>query len=209
MKNKILSILLSIGFNLQDAEIISQDIITTYNKAERGYHDLTHISKMLHNFDSFILNSAFANKIYNINEFAFAVIMHDYVNGTKNDIELSVTKAKQFLHRISKNYNCAYIEKLIRATDYEKIMQTDFEQQLMQDLDLLILGSNSAEYDVYAAKIRAQYNEFSDTTFNPNRIKILNIFLNRSHIYNITYFRDKYEKNARNNLNQEIQHLSN
>lgn len=208
MGNKILSILLDIGFNLQDAETILQDIITTYNRPDRGYHDLTHISNMLYYLNDFIMNSGTTRKITNINEFKFAVIMHDYVNGTTNDIESSIKKAKQFLHIISKNYDCAYIEKLIRATDYETLMQTDFEQQLMQDLDLVILGSKIAEYNAYAAKIRVQYNEYPDEIFNSNRIAILNIFLRRSHIYNLTYFRDKYEKNAHNNLKQEILYLS-
>ena len=209
METEILSILLNIGFNLQDAETISQNIITTYNKSDRGYHDLTHISNMLYYLNDFITNSGTTRKITDINEFKFAIIMHDYVNGTKNDIESSITKVKQFLHKISANCCYAYIEKLIRATDYENPTQTDFEQQLMQDLDLLILGSDIAEYDAYVAKIRTQYNEYPDTIFNSNRIKILNIFLNRLHIYNLAYFRDKYEEKARNNLKQEIQRLSN
>ena len=207
MIHKIKSILISLGFCTEDSKYIAQDIYKTYTSSNRHYHDIKHIANMLFNLDDFIQNSGKATKIKKLNEFEFAIIMHDYVHGTKNDIDASIKKAKDFLHKISVQYNSDYIEKLIKATDYEKCVKTDFDQQLIQDLDLNTLGSTNTEYNKYANQIRLEYKQFSDAVFCQERIKILNTFLNRKYIFNIKYFRDKYEYIARDNITKEISNL--
>lgn len=207
MIHKIKSVLINLGFCVEDSKYIAQDIYKTYTSPNRHYHDIKHIANMLSNLDDFIQNSNKATKIKKLNEFAFAIIMHDYVHGTKNDINASIKKAKDFLHKISAQYNSDYIEKLIKATDYEKCTKTDFNQQLIQDLDLNTLGSTNTEYNKYANQIRLEYKQFSDAVFYQERIKILNTFLNRKYIFNIKYFRDKYEYIARDNITKEISNL--
>ncbi len=192
---------------MEDSKYIAQDIYKTYTSPNRYYHDIKHIANMLSNLDDFIQNSNKATKIKKLNEFEFAIIMHDYVHGTKNDIDASIKKAKDFLHKISMQYNSDYIEKLIKATDYEKCVKTDFDQQLIQDLDLNTLGSTNTEYNKYTNQIRLEYKQFSDAIFYQERIKILNTFLNRKYIFNIKYFRDKYEYIARDNITKEISNL--
>ena len=157
MKYKIKSILKSMEFCSSDIEAIYDDITYVYKLPERGYHGIKHILDMLVNFDDFMMHSGCSDKINKPYEFAFAILMHDYVNGGKNDIELSVNKSKQFLCRISLQYDCRYVEKLICATDYKKCLNPDFEQGVMQDLDLNIFGSSKEIYDEYANKIRIQY----------------------------------------------------
>ncbi|MBQ1997279.1 MAG: hypothetical protein II238_02410, partial [Alphaproteobacteria bacterium] len=128
-------------------------------------------------------------------------------HGTKNDIKNSIKKAKFFLQKISLKYNSDYIENLIKATDYEKCKKSDFDQQLIQDLDLNTLGAINTEYNQYTNQIRLEYSQFSDDAFCQERIKILNIFLSREHIFNIKYFRNKYEQIARDNITKEISKL--
>ena len=204
---KIKNILKKLGFCVEDIENIAQNIYKTYTSPKRYYHDINHISNMLSKFDDFIQHSNQIQKIKNINEFAFAIIMHDYVHGTKNDIKNSIKKAKFFLQKISLKYNSDYIENLIKATDYEKCKKSDFDQQLIQDLDLNTLGAINTEYNQYTNQIRLEYSQFSDDVFCQERIKILNIFLSREHIFNIKYFRNKYEQIARDNITKEISKL--
>lgn len=207
MKYKIKSVLKNIGFCSTDIEYISDDIICTYNLSERGYHGVKHILDMLMNFDDFMAHAGCSDRIKKNNEFVFAILMHDYVNGNENDIELSINKSKQFLCKTSLQYDCRYVEKLIRATDYKNCLNPDFEQGVMQDLDLTIFGSPPEIYDEYSNKIRIQYKKYPDTIFNPRRIEILNKFLNKTYIFNTKYYRDKYEKIARDNLTREIRKL--
>ena len=200
-------ILINLGFCDQDCECLAQNIYTTYTAPERGYHNIKHISNRLTNLDKFLICFECVQKIKNINEFAFAILMHDYIHGTKNDINASIKKAKTFLHKISLQYNSDYIENLIKATDYEKCKKIDFDQQLIQDLDLNTLGASNTEYNKYANQIRLEYKQFSDDVFYQERIKILHMFLSREHIFNIKYFRDKYEHIARANITKEISKL--
>ena len=207
MIHRIKSILTELGFCAKDVESVSQDIFDAYTSAERCYHNINHILKMLNNFDDFIRCSGCKTVIKNINEFAFAIIMHDYVHGTTDDVNDSAQKAKEFLHKISLAYDTRYVENLIRATDYNKCLKTDFDGQLMQDLDLNTLGSDYAEYNEYSNQIRREYIQYPDSVFYKERVNVLKTFLNRRYIYNTKYYRDNYECAARNNIAKELSNI--
>jgi predicted metal-dependent HD superfamily phosphohydrolase len=145
--------------------------------------------------------------VKNIKEFAFAIIMHDYIHGTTDDVNKSAQQAKDFLHKISLEYDTEYVEKLIRATDYNKYLKTDFDEQLMQDLDLNTLGADYAEYSEYSNQIRCEYIRYPDSIFYKERIKVLNTFLNRRYIFNTEYYRKIYEQAARNNIAKELEKI--
>ena len=194
-----------LGLSINIARITADDIFKTYSRPERGYHGIKHIIRMLNSFDKFLLESKQSYMIQNENEFRFAILMHDYVNGECNEVEKSAVKAREILHKISDNYNSSYVEKLILATDYSKKQSLNFEQKLMQDIDIEILGRPSDEYKKYSEEIRAQYSKYSDEIFNPARIKILKSFLDRESIYNIEYYKNKYEIQAKKNIEQEIE----
>lgn len=208
MQNKIQAILIKLGFCLKDAECVSRDILDTYGAKGREYHGINHIANMLSEFQNFVLNSDCADAIKNVDEFVFAIVMHDYINGTKQDVSDSAKCAKEFLKRLDKNYDCEYVEKLILATDYENCEQVDFDQQLIQDLDLQKLGADELEYDGNAFKIREEYKKYPDEIFNEKRVQVLKMFLDKDFIFNTKYYRDKYEKIARDNLQREITKLS-
>lgn len=201
---RIKSVLADIGFCAKDVESLSQDIFDTYTSSERCYHNINHIFNMLNHFNDFVRRSGYANVIKNIKEFAFAIIMHDYVRGTVNEVVDSARKAKEFLHKISLQYDSEYVESLIKATDYNKHLKADFDGFLMQDLDLITLGSDYAEYDKYSNQIRREYIQYPDSVFYKERVKVLKTFLNRRYIYNTKYYRDNYECAARNNIAKEL-----
>ena len=79
----------------------------------------------------------------------------------------------------------------------------------MQDLDLQTLGAVDTEYDKYANQIRQEYQQYSDDIFHAERVKILNLFLNRVYIFNTEYYRNKYEQAARNNIARELSKITN
>ena len=209
MKHRIKRVLSDLGFHKDDVEILSQDIFETYTSVGRNYHDINHILNMLNNFDEFMRCSESAQKIKNAKEFMFAIIMHDYVHGNANDVDDSIKKSKEFLYKVSSRYNCDYVAALIKATDYDKCEDVDFDGQLMQDLDLQTLGAVDTEYDKYANQIRQEYQQYSDDIFYAERVKILNVFLNRVYIFNTEYYRNKYEQVARNNIARELLKITN
>ena len=71
---------------------------------------------------------------------------------------------------------------------------------LLPDIDLAILGSESKVFNEYEQKIREEYSFVNEEEYRTKRSIILKQFLNRKTIYFSEYFRNKYEKSARRNL---------
>lgn len=201
------TILHKIGFSIYDSQIVSENIIKTYNHPKRGYHGVKHILDMLESFEKFMTWSNQSILIKDPDAFKFAILMHDYVNGEPDEVEKSAMKAKKILYKISPNYDFSYIESLIMATDYSSPQKLNFEQKLMQDIDLEILGKPFEEYKKYSDAIREQYANYPDEIYKPARKKILKTFINKNSVYNTEYYKIKYETQARENIEQEIAFL--
>ena len=163
---------------------------------------------MLKGFDDFMLHSKDAGKITNPNEFRFAILMHDYINGIPDDVEKSALKAEELLKSVSSDVNIGNIKRLILATDYVKENKNlSFDEKLMQDIDLMILGQNPYKYNNYSKLIRLQYSNYPDSVYNPARKQILQSFLERENIYNTDYYKQSLEQQATQNIANEIKSL--
>ena len=206
LKDSLDTSLKNMGIKENESKIIFNDFMDAYDTTGRGYHGLDHIENMLLDFDR-VQNSAIAQQVKNPDAFKYSIFMHDFKNGTPNDVAESV----EYAINSTKNLRSAdseYVRKLISATDYSRKPEiTSFDEALMQDLDLAILGKSPEEYKNYSQAIREEYKKFDDSVYNPNRISILQNFLTKDRIYNTEYFRDNFEKTARENIQDEIQSL--
>lgn len=204
LKKSFGNIVKNLGFDKEKSIEVFNKIIDAYNNPTKGYHDNKHIASMLKNLDEFILNNPVS--IQNQNEFKFAILMHDYVNGTPNEVFESISAAEKFIKYLAPNHNTNYIKKLILATDYShKVTSPSIDEMLIQDLDLAILGSSPSDYKEYAKLIREQYFHISDDIFNKERTKVLQGFLYKESIYNLDYFKSKFEAPARINISNELE----
>lgn len=189
-----------------ETKTIFNDFMDAYDTTERGYHGLDHIENMLLDFNK-VQESGIGQKVKNTDAFRYSVFMHDFRNGTPNDVAESIDYAISSAKNL-RSADSEYVKKLISATDYSYNPEiTSFDEALMQDLDLAVLGRNHEEYQKYAKAIRREYGKFDDSIYNPERIKVLQNFLEKENIYNTDYFRDNFEKTARENIQSEIQSL--
>ena len=62
MIHRVKSILTELGFCAKDVESVSQDIFDAYTSAERCYHNINHILKILFS-NIFLLHTAYAKYI--------------------------------------------------------------------------------------------------------------------------------------------------
>lgn len=208
LQETIENVLKKLGFDSSKTKQIFEDIMQTYDKTSRGYHGIKHIETMLKGFDDFMLHSKDAGKITNPNEFRFAILMHDYINGIPDDVEKSALKAEELLKSVSSDVNIGNIKRLILATDYAKENKNlSFDEKLMQDIDLMILGQNPYKYNNYSKLIRLQYSNYPDSVYNPARKQILQSFLERENIYNTDYYKQSLEQQATQNIANEIKSL--
>ncbi|NRD18793.1 hypothetical protein HNV08_01935 [Winogradskyella eckloniae] len=81
------------------------------------------------------------------------------------------------------------------------------DNAVLLDLDLSILGTDWATYNVYLKKIRQEYKNYPNIIYNSGRKKILQQFLKRDRLYLTEQFKTQFEKQARSNLTKEIEML--
>ncbi len=180
-----------------------REVVKTYNS--RQYHNLSHIGYMLN------MLSIYENQT-NTNyppEFLLAIFGHDYVyNPTKNNNEENSIKA--VFGWTGKRYykTSSYLENLIMATAHNK-ENLSGEEALIADLDLSILGTFAPKtWNAYCKNIRQEYSFLSDSEYAKGRLEFLQKILKRKRIFQTDFFYDMLEKQACNNIREEIKNLN-
>ena len=75
---------------------------------------------------------------------------------------------------------------------------------LFLDMDLAILGSPAAEFDVYERLVRLEYGWVPEEAWIAGRSQVLRSFLARPLIYATPPFRKSHEVTARSNLTRSL-----
>ena len=75
------------------------------------------------------------------------------------------------------------------------------------DMDLSVLGTQTAVFDAYEQAIRKEYSFVPAEDYRKGRSAILRSFLERDQLYFTRYFHDRLEQQARSNLSRSIERL--
>ena len=176
------------------------EIEKSYSQKKRKYHNLNHLENMILELE---------NVKDQISDYAvslFSVFYHDiiYKTTSKDNEEKSAEKAKICLEklnisddRISNIYNQIFATKSHKRSD-------DSDTNFLLDADLAILGKDWNVYENYVQQIREEYSIYPDFLYKPGRKKVLTHFLEFEEIFKTDYFKEKYEKMARENIQKEI-----
>lgn len=179
------------------------EIEKNYSKKKRYYHNLTHLDHL------YFQLSKIKTEINDWDTLLFSLFYHDVIyNASKRDNEeKSAALAKENLLLISYP-----IEKI--NTCYEQIIATkshavsdNNDTNFFTDADLSILGQSWENYEVYYKQVRKEYAIYPDFLYNPGRKKVLQHFLSMERIYKTDYFFEKFEEQARVNLQLELDKL--
>ena len=174
-----------------------------YSNKKRHYHTLAHLDHLLSQL------TYVKAEIQNWDVVLFTLYYHDIVyNSLKgNNEEKSAELAEKRLSRTSlQTEDIQLCKAQILATKSHQYAQ-DEDTNYFTDADLSILGQEWEAYSAYYKNVRKEYAIYPNFLYNKGRKKALIHFLQMDRLFKTDFFYEQYEKQARENLQREIELL--
>lgn len=179
---------------------VFQQLIAAYTSRDRHYHDLRHIADCLREFDSV------KHLAHDPHAIEVAIWFHDVVyDGARQDNEeRSAEIADEALQRLGASTALRRdVEALILFTRHDRDPDTS-DGKLIVDIDLASLGRSAEVFDANGRAIRQEYANVPEEDFRKGRASLLGMFLSRPRIYMTDEFFNRYEQQARQNLQRSL-----
>jgi predicted metal-dependent HD superfamily phosphohydrolase len=179
------------------------EIEKNYSSKKRHYHTLQHLDNLLAQL------TEVKGEIQNWETILFTLYYHDIIyNSLKSDNEeKSAELAEKRMKQISvSNDKIGLCKEQILATK-SHIQSTNSDTNYFTDADLSVLGQTWETYSLYYKNVRKEYSIYPDLVYNPGRKKVLNHFLTMDRIFKTGFFYKKFERQAKQNLQKEMELL--
>lgn len=179
------------------------EIEKNYSRKSRHYHNLQHLETLFEEIEHV------KDKIKNFNTISFSIFYHDviYDATSKLNEEKSADVAKERLEILGlNNEDLQQVYEQILATKSHQKSENE-DANFLLDADLSVLGKSSEAYSEYTKQIRKEYSIYPDFLYKPGRKKVLQHFLELENIFKTEFFRNKYETQARENIEFELKGL--
>ena len=186
-----------------DCEALWQEINSSYSSANRHYHDHQHLQHMI------TLAEEFREHIDDFQCLLFSIFYHDIVyDAKKSDNEersadIAMKRLSEMGLPTTTIQKCS--QQILATKDHEE--GSDNDTNLLLDIDVSILGSNQQQYEQYASDIRKEYNMYPNVLYKRGRKKVLRHFLDMEYLFKTEAFRNRFEKQARKNIQAELNTL--
>ncbi len=175
---------------------------TQYKEETRHYHNWQHIKAMIKGLHSY------PEEINDTLSIELAIWFHDaiYVPLRKDN----ESRSAKFFHEQLSLY--LPIERTRKVMGYIEATKnhsktTDRDLQIFLDLDLAILGQSKTVYQNYANQVREEFGYVPNFLYKRGRKLVLKSFLDKNTIYQTLFFKEKYEEQARKNIQEELESL--
>jgi len=183
--------------------ILWTEIEKNYTGKKRHYHTLQHLCNLLSQL------TIVKGEIKNWETTLFTLYYHDIIyNASKSDNEEKSAKlAEKRMKEISVSKEIIeHCKKQILATkSHHKSIDSD--TNYFTDADLSVLGQSWEKYALYYKNVRKEYAIYPAIIYNPGRKKVLNHFLSMDRIFKTDFFYNKFETQAKQNLQRELDSL--
>jgi predicted metal-dependent HD superfamily phosphohydrolase len=201
LKEAFIELLTNYTDNNVLANELWNEIAKNYSSNKRYYHTLKHLENLLTQL------TEVKAEIQNWDTILFTLYYHDIIyNSLKSDNEeKSAELAEKRMKQISVPDNSLELcKKQILATK-SHIKSNDSDTNYFTDADLSVLGHPWETYSEYYKNVRKEYSIYPDFVYNPGRKKVLNHFLIMDRIFKTEFFHSKFEIQAKQNLQKEIE----
>ena len=188
---------------------ISDELADAFHTCLAGMYTRTGHHTMVHIDECLALLDVHADQAEHRDAVELAIWFHDaiYQPGASDNEQKSAELAAVILPHLGRGELAESVRALILATMHDHDV-AGADEQLMVDIDLSVLGSESARYARYVADIQAEFAWAAPAAFQEGRRALLAALLLRPAIFATSAFRDRFEARARLNLTQELSELS-
>jgi predicted metal-dependent HD superfamily phosphohydrolase len=173
-----------------------------YKENTRFYHNWEHIKAMIKGLYDY------PEEINDILSIELAIWFHDavYIPLRKDNESRS---AKFFYEQLSLYLPIERVQKVMSYIEATKnhSKTTDRDLQTLLDLDLAILGQSKNVYQNYSNQIREEFGYVPNFLYKRGRKLVLKNVLDRPIIYQTSFFNERLEKQARENIKDELDNL--
>jgi predicted metal-dependent HD superfamily phosphohydrolase len=196
------SIWKQLGAAAPDEELFHR-LVECYSEPHRKYHTMQHLSECFAHFES--VNSLAERP----DEVELALWFHDAIYDTKrkDNEQRSAEWARDSVVAAGLTEEQANrIYQLIMATMHNAV-PVGRDAEVLVDIDLAILGSDTTRFDEYEAQVREEYAWVPESLYRAARTQVLERFLKRERIYSTEFFHSAYEARARENIAHSLARL--
>jgi predicted metal-dependent HD superfamily phosphohydrolase len=189
-------------------EQLKRELTALYQNGSRHYHGLAHIEALL------ALAIEYRTKLSDPELVEAAIWFHDAVHDSRSK-DNEAKSAELARDRLAGRLEPTRLERIVTmilATVAHQMPQTSeasfrSDAALFLDMDLSILGASPEIFDAYEAAIRREYAWVPEEAWTAGRSAVLRAFLDRPSIYHSEDFRDRFEKQARDNIMRSLASL--
>ena len=176
------------------------EIEQNYSNKKRHYHTLQHLNSLLEQ-----LTEA-KKEIQNWDAILFTLYYHDIVYNTlkSDNEEKSAALAKTRMTQIAVSTQTIELcyNQILATKSHQTSSNSD--TNYFTDADLAVLGKSWETYATYYKNVRKEYAIYPDFLYNRGRKKVIKHFLAMDRIFKTDFFYYKFETQAKQNLNQEL-----
>ena len=205
LKETFLALVNKFTDNVSQANGLWTEIEKSYSNKRRYYHNLIHLDNLL------IQLFKIKNKLQDWDTILFSLYYHDLIykiTQSDNEEQSALLAAKRmYLIGVPSDKIEKCKLQIIATKTHDQSFESD--TNYFTDADLSILGQNWETYSFYSYSVRKEYTLFPDFVYKPGRKKVLNHFLAMNRIFKTEFFYDLFEKQAKQNLQNELYLLNN
>ncbi|MCG8327696.1 MAG: hypothetical protein MI974_08430 [Chitinophagales bacterium] len=186
-------------------ENLWEEIEKHYNSKNRHYHNLTHLSNMIEEFEKY------EAKIEHKELLLFSIFYHDIIyNPIRKDNELKSAEKMKFRLKqinISEEIIDSCFRQILQTQSHQISGSNSTDDKYLLDFDLEILGKDWETYKEYTQQIRKEYWMYPMPVYKKGRKAAMTQFLEREFIYCTEVYREQKEYQARMNIMREIEEV--
>ncbi|WP_219908108.1 HD domain-containing protein [Enhygromyxa salina] len=183
-----------------------REVAARYAEPHRAYHGLSHLDALARLYADVDRGPGWVHPA----EVKLAILLHDaiYEPGRSDNEARSAALAGELL--AGWPVEISRVQAMIDATAAHDRADTSGDPDLAHflDADMAIIGAPPAVYDAYAQGVQREFAKIPAAMFRAGRRAFVAAQLARASLFQTVFFRDRYERQARENLQRELAALT-